>query len=143
MKFNTKAAEGGDAHPEGTWDAIVVGCNAKKSKKGHNMLEVTLKTSQGRVKTWLTYLDDYPWMFLKPLYALGLDKAYFNMEPSMEEIADECLKRRALIDVIHEEYQNKPSAKVKAFSPIPDNGIKAPAPESEPVQKQVVDAEPF
>lgn len=130
VKFDTKAAEGGDAHPEGTWDAVVVNAEAGKSRKGHEMITATFKTSQGKIKNWFTYMDEYPWMFLKPLYALGLDKAYFDAGPSMEDIAVELLKRRGLIDVIHEEYKGKPSAKIKSINAIPDNGIKADAPEA-------------
>lgn len=128
MKFDTvKAKEDSKAalHPEGTWDGTVIGQEVKKTKTDRDMIVLSWKTSQGKLKTYHAYVEEYPGLFLKPMYALGLTEEFFQADPELEDVAMELLKKRALLDVTHEEYQGNPVASIKSINRIPDNGIKA------------------
>lgn len=143
MKFNTDSDSNGKLHPEGTWDAVITSVDLKESKTGRPMIVADYKTSQGKVRYWHTWVEQYPFIFLNPMKELGLGKEYFDSEPELEDVALELLRRRVLIDVAHEDYQGNPTAKIVAFKPIPDSGIKPSAkPEPKPVEEDLGD-EPF
>lgn len=130
MKFDTQRAKedaASNLHPEGTWDGTVIGAEVKLTKTKRQMIVLNWKTSKGKLRSYHAYVEEYPGLFLKPMYALGLDEEYFEKEPELEDVAMELLKRRALLDVKHGEYQSNPTASVEAVNPIPDNGIKPSA----------------
>lgn len=123
MKWNvpeTPEKEAREVHPEGTYDAVVVGAKADKTKSGKDMLVLDLKTGHGTVRTWMTHNvgSKYEWIFFKELEALGVTKDFFEGEPSYDDVAMETLKARVLIDVEHEEYKGHATAKVKRISPV-------------------------
>lgn len=144
MKFATESvtADGKPpAHPEGTWDAKVTGSDTKRAKSGKDMITLTWKTSQGTLRSYHTYSEEYPWFFLRDMYAIGLSKEFFEGDPEWDEVADECLKKRALIDVEHEDYMKSKVARIVAFSPIPSNGIVPSAPLAQ--EPPLTEGEPF
>lgn len=130
MKFNTKGAKEdakANLHPEGTWDGTVVGAEVRATRTGRQMIVLQWRTSVGKLRSYCTYVEEYPGLFLKPMYALGFTEEYFEGEPELEDVALECLKRRALVEVVHGEYQGNPTASIEAVNPIPDNGIRKDA----------------
>lgn len=130
MKFDTNQAETDKQkalHPEGTWDAVVIGAAAKPTRTGKEMIQLDWKTSVGTVRSWHTYVPAYPGLFLEPMYALGLTKEYFAEDRELADVAVECLKRRALLGIVHDAGANGLRANVQAVLPLPDNGIKPSA----------------
>lgn len=109
-----------EIHPEGTFDAIVIGAKADKTKTGKDMLVLDLKTGRGEVRAWLTHNvgTRYEWIFFKELEALGVGKDFFEDDPSHDDVAIACLKARVLIDVSHEDFEGKTHARVRRISPV-------------------------
>lgn len=130
MKFNTQGAKEqskANLHPEGKWDATVIGAEVKETKTGRQMIVLQWKTSTGKLRSYHTYVEEYPGLFLDPMYALGFTEEYFESDPELDDVALECLKRRALLDVSHKEFQGNQTASVESVNTIPDSGIKPSA----------------
>lgn len=122
IKVNPDAEqEQAPIHPEGTWDATIVSALAQESRAKDPQIVLTWKTSQGKLKSWLTYIDKYPNLFVKPLLALGFDKSLFDEEIELDDLATDLVKKRALIDVVHKE-SNKGNmmANIEAINPVPE-----------------------
>lgn len=124
MKFTNKAP----IHEEGTWHGTVVGAKVKPTKTDKEMIVLSWKTSQGKLRSYHTYVPEYPFILLNPMKALGLDEDWLmDDNTSLEDVALECLKRKALLEVVHGNYQGNPTASIEAVNPIPDNGIRKDA----------------
>lgn len=144
MKFGTdKAGTESTLHPEGTWDAVVVGQEVKETKTHRPMIVLTWKTSKGKLRSWHTWVEEHPFIFLDPMYQIGLTKEFFDAEPEMEDVAMELLKRRCLLDVSHEDNQKGGLvARIVSYGKIPDSGIKK-APEKKASTPDDLGDEPF
>ena len=140
MKIDTSADTAKEPHPEGTWAARVVGSQTKQTKTGRPMIVLSFKTSKGIITSYNTYVDQYPHLFLEPMYSLGFEKAYFD-DFEFEDLADECLKRRAMIVVEHEQYMGRPTASVAKILPLEEADAK-PKKASAPAADDD-DGEPF
>ena len=147
MKIDTSGEGTKPVHPEGEWAARVIGSQYKESKTKRPMIVLTFKTSQGTLIHYNVYVDEYPHMFLEPMYALGFDKEYFD-DFEWEELADECLKRKANIEVVHEPYMGRLTASVGKVLPHAGQPVVAakppkPAPEQLTLLDDDDDDEPF
>lgn len=134
MKFPKRGETSpNEMHPEGTWKARVVGSDLQETKTGRPMIVLNLKTSKGKLRHYITWVEEYPGLFMDPMYGYGLDDDFFGAEPELEEVATELLKREALVEVVHADNgKGGLWVRIDSVNPIPDNGIKEPAPRPVP-----------
>jgi hypothetical protein len=125
VKFSDEEAKA-PAHAEGTWKGTVIGAEVKPTSTKKQMIVLQWKTSEGKIRSYHTYVPEYPGLLVQPMVALGMDKDWVTAESTeLEEVALECLKRTALLEVSHEMFKGNMTATVAAVNEIPDNGIKA------------------
>lgn len=137
MKFTGETDDKAPIHCEGTFLGTVIGAEVKATKTDKEMIVLSWKTSEGKLRSYHTYVPEYPFILLKPMVALGIDEAWLTAEEtSLEDVALECLKRKALLEVVHGDYQGNPTASVDGVNPVPNN---APKPKPEPKVVRVVE----
>lgn len=113
-------------HPEGTYDAVVIASKTDKTKTGKDMIRLEFKTGQGKVRGRLIHSPESSkaeWAFFRQLAAMGVDKAFLDKEPDIDDIATECVKARVLIRVAHSEYQGEAFADVDWIDPLPESSV--------------------
>jgi glycyl-tRNA synthetase beta subunit len=108
-------------HPEGTYNAVVTNCIAKKSRQGNDMLEFTLKTDQGKLRYWLTYIPTKRFMierFHQVLTAVGVKPDVVDAVDDWDELALATVKAKVLIAVTHEDRDGKTFDSVTAIDEL-------------------------
>lgn len=92
-------------HPEGTFKAVVVACEAKMSQNGNQMLVATFKTDHGKLKYYMVYQPTKRWAlerFYSQLATLGVTLEFVEAADDWDEVALNCIKGEALINVSHQ-----------------------------------------
>lgn len=105
-------AEGFKTIPESTYEAVVDRCEARTSAKGKTMFATMFKIDGGPndghpIWTNLTISPESPTalgIFFRQMAALGLDGAFFEAEPTDEQVAHAITGKRATITVKITEY---------------------------------------
>lgn len=104
VKPSSLPEEKANLHPEGTFKATVVACEAQKSRNGNQMLVATFKTDHGKLKFYMVYQPDRRWAlerFYGQLADLGVTEEFIDAADDWDEIALNCIKGEALINVVH------------------------------------------
>ena len=120
--------------PVGVYPMEVIKSEAKQASTGREMINVQLRIIEGPSKgrmifnnfVWAPENDKAVQMFFVNMREFGIDKEYFRNNPTFEQLANEMLNRRALIEIEHEEYQGTTRERVRRVKKLA--GYENPAP---------------
>jgi hypothetical protein len=107
----------------GDFPVVITKAEAKQSQGGKPQFKLQLAIESGpysgrKLPTSITISAESSGamkMFFLHMAVLGLDKAYFQQNPSMERIAADLLGRRAVVTLEEREWQGRVSESVKAW----------------------------
>ena len=120
--------------PVGVYPVEVIKAEAKQASTGREMINVQLRIvdgpSKGRMHfnnfVWVPENDKAVQMFFVNMREFGLDKEYFRTNPTFEQLANEMLNRRVMVEIEHTEYNGNTREQVKRIKKI--DGYENPAP---------------
>lgn len=111
------AKESGFAPLDPSWyDVVIDKAEATKSGTGNKMIKVTFKVTTGPQANKGTCLNNFNiipdngkslFFFFKHMKILGLDDAYFQGNPSTEQVARDLIGRRCRIKVGHRDWDGQ------------------------------------
>ena len=137
-----------ELHPEGLHRAKLVFAEAKRSKKGKDMIKATFRTKLGKVNThyvWSPESAVAKRIFIQDMAKLGIED--LSLYEDFETLADDLLKAEVLVSVVHEDYEGTTYAAVKKIDSLPSEPVAddedAPAPPPPPVDDDAPPEEPF
>jgi len=131
-----QAEEGGTyvAIPDGSYQAFVQDATTKSASTGKQMIVAVFEVLSGphkgrRVWNNFTITRDNPnalaWFF-KHMAALGLDKSFFAMGPSIEAVAAQMKGKQCVIDVASKVWNGETRNDIKKIAPL--TGAQATGP---------------
>lgn len=120
--------------PVGVYPVEVIKAEAKQASTGREMINVQLRIIDGPSKgrmlfnnfVWVPENDKAVQMFFVNMREFGLGKEYFRANPTFEQLANEMLNRRVMVEIEHTEYNGNTREQVKRIKKI--DGYENPAP---------------
>lgn len=120
--------------PVGVYPVEVIKAEAKQASTGREMISVQLRIVDGPSKgrmlfnnfVWVPENDKAVQMFFVNMREFGLGKEYFRTNPTFEQLANEMLNRRVMVEIEHTEYNGNTREQVKRIKKI--DGYENPAP---------------
>ncbi len=120
--------------PVGVYPVEVIKAEAKQASTGREMINVQLRIVDGPSKgrmlfnnfVWVPENDKAVQMFFVNMREFGLGKEYFRTNPTFEQLANEMLNRRVMVEIEHTEYNGNTREQVKRIKKI--DGHENPAP---------------
>lgn len=120
--------------PVGVYPVEVIKAEAKQASTGREMINVQLRIIDGPSKgrmlfnnfVWVPENDKAVQMFFVNMREFGLGKEYFRTNPTFEQLANEMLNRRVMVEIEHTEYNGNTREQVKRIKKI--DGYENPAP---------------
>ena len=120
--------------PVGVYPVEVIKAEAKQASTGREMINVQLRIVDGPSKgrmlfnnfVWVPENDKAVQMFFVNMREFGLGKEYFRTNPTFEQLANEMLNRRVMVEIEHTEYNGNTREQVKRIKKI--DGYENPAP---------------
>lgn len=133
------AAEGGtyEALPEGPYQVQVDSAEAKNASTGKPMIVAKFKVMAGPYAgrlVWNNFVvtsdnaNAMSWFF-RNMAALGLDKSFFAMNPSLEAVAAALVGKQCEIGVTQKTYNNEIRNDVKSIKALAAGAASAAAPQ--------------
>lgn len=109
---------------EGDFPVVVSAAEASKSQNGKAMLKCKLKIESGPYAgrvighnfTFSPENDNAVWYWFNDLAVLGADDSFFDMDPSLEQIASQIVNRRATVTLEKSSYNGRDQSRVKKWS---------------------------
>ena len=114
----------GEPVPEGPYRVEITKAEAKNASTGKQMIVVTMKILEGPYAgrpLWNNFVitNDNPnalaWFF-KHMAALGFNKDFFALNPSLETLATQMVGRRAMVQAGVRNWNNEVRNEIKSFS---------------------------
>lgn len=120
--------------PVGVYPVEIIKAEAKQASTGREMINVQLRIVDGPSKgrmlfnnfVWVPENDKAVQMFFVNMREFGLGKEYFRGNPTFEQLANELLNRRVMVEIEHTEYNGSTREQVKRIKKI--EGYENPAP---------------
>ena len=104
--------------PVGVYPVEIIKAEAKQASTGREMINVQLQIVDEN--------DKAVQMFFVNMREFGLGREYFRGNPTFEQLANELLNRRVMVEIEHTEYNGSTREQVKRIKKI--EGYENPAP---------------
>jgi Protein of unknown function (DUF669) len=132
-----KAAEesGFSTCPAGEYDCVIESSTPTESSSGKTMFKIRLKIETGPhagspvLTNWVLSTDNGVALgfFFRKMSAIGLDNAYFDKDPSIEQVAKDMEHRRCVAEITVREWNGQERNDVNTLKPPTDGNFVRPS----------------
>jgi hypothetical protein len=126
---------GFSAVPNGEYTVFIDSCTPAESSSGKQMFKVRFKIEDGPhagspiFTNWVLSTENGVALgfFFRKMAAIGLDHAYFDKDPSIEQVAKDMENRRCIAEVTTREWNGQERNDVNTLKPPTDGNFVRPS----------------